>query len=266
MYRSISLICPTRISTSIWNRLGKLIIVCVFTLCGSVAQLAAEVSQPEDRLEPIESWLDEHVESFEYNNMPIGVLIGYISYRIPICFEGVERSSLVDRPKYSVSFQNISYRRLIDEVVGLDDTLQWKIISNGVINVFPRGGKDNEYSNSVLNSIIPELEVENVELLHLLSNGHPFGRMLEKYGLSLVHFIKGQDLIGTKKISVHLKDATIRECFNAIVKSAGDNFYWHIGDLKQREKSINGEEIDYRWYWIGQTYSRSSDSRHPPPR
>jgi hypothetical protein len=208
--------------------------------------------------------------------MPIGVLIGYISIKhLPICFEGVEfredqvqsirnqrgdlENSIVDRPKYNVSFQNISYRTLIDEVVGLDKALQWKIMPNGVINVFPRGDKDNEYSNSILNSIIPQLDVEDVELVHLLSNGHPFGRTLGKYGLSWIHFVKGQDLVGTKKISVHLKDATIRECLNAIVKSAGDNFYWHVMGLKQRGKSINGEEIDYRWYWVGQTYSRSPE-------
>lgn len=259
MYRSISLICPTRISTYIWNRLGKLVIACVFALCGFVAQPAAEVCQPEYRLELIESWLNEIVEKCEFNDIPISVLIGRISYHIPICFESVERSSFVDRPKYDVSFQNITYRKLMDEVVGLDDTFQWKITPNGVINVLPRGDKDDEYSNSILNSIITELDVENVELLHLLSNGHPFGRMLKKYGLSLVHFIKTQDLMGTKKISVHLRDATIRECFNAIVKSAGDNFYWHIGDLKHRGKWKNGKEFNYRWYWIGQTYSRSPE-------
>ena len=266
MCQSAFTIRTAQISTPIESRLWKLIVICVFVLCGSVAQAAEAGSQPEVRLEPIESWLDEHVESFEYNAMPIGVLIGYISHHIPICFEGVERNSLVDRPKYTASLQEISYRRLIDEVVGLDNTLQWKITPNGVINVFPRGDKDNEYSNSILNSIVPQLDVENVELAHLLSNGHLFGRTLGKYGLTFVHFVKEQDHTGTKKVSVHLKDATIRECLNAIVKSAGDNFYWHIGGLKQRGKSINGEEIDCRWYWVGQTYSRSSDSRHPPPR
>ena len=247
------------ISGSIWNGLRKLIVICVIALCGSVAQTVAGVSQSSVQSEPIESWLDEHVEKFERNDMPISVLIGRISYHIPICFEGVERNSLVDRSTYNVSFQNITYRTLIDEVIGLDDTLQWKISPNGVINVFPRGDKDDEYSNSILNPIIPELDVENVELAYLLSNAHPFGRALGTYGLSWVHFVKGQDFVGTKKISVHLKDATIRECLNAIVKSAGDNFYWHIGDLKHREKEINGEEIDYRWYWIGQTYSRSPE-------
>ena len=276
MCQSTSMICPTRISAVIWNGLQKLIVICTFALCGSCAQVGTEVSQPEVRFEPIESWLDEHVESFEYNDRPISVLIGYISNNyIPICFEGVEfrkdqvkwirdqrghvTNVIVYPPKYNVSFQNISYRTLIDRVVGLDNTLQWKIMPNGVINVFPRGDKNNEYINSILNPIIPELDVENVELLHLLS-GHPFGRTLdEKYGLSLVHFVKGQDHIGTKKISVHLKDATIRECLNAIVKSAGDNFFWHIDGLKQRGKWINGEEIDYRWYWVGQTHTRSSE-------
>ena len=256
MYQSASMICPSRISAAIWNGLQKLIVICLFALCGSCAQVGTEVSQPEVRFEPIESWLDQQVESFEYNDMPISVLIGYISYRVPICFEGIETNSLVDRPKYNVSFQNISYRMLIDEVVGLDNTLQWKITPNGVINVFPRGNKDDEYSNSILNAIIPRLDVENVELAYLLSNAHPFGRALGKYGLSLVQFIRGQDHTGTKKVSVHLKDATIRECLNAIVKSAGDNFYWHVMGLKQRGKGINGEEIDHRWYWVGQTHSR----------
>ena len=276
MCQSTSMIRPTRIAISIWNGLRKLIVICVFVLCGSCAQVGTEVSQPEVRFEPIESWLDEHVESFEYNNMPIGVLIGYISIKhLPICFEGVEfredqvqsirnqrgdlENSIVDRPKYNVSFQNISYRTLIDQVVGLDNTLQWKIMPNGVINVFPRGDKNNEYINSILNPIIPRLDVENVELVHLLYNGHPFGQTLGKYGLSLVHFVKGQDLTGTKKISVHLKDATIRECLNTIVKSAGDNFFWYIDGLKRRGEGINGEEIDYRWYWVGQTYSRSPE-------
>ena len=169
MCQSISMICMAQISTSIGSRLWKLIVICVCVLCGSCARVNTEVSRPEARFEPIESWLDEHVESFEYKDMPIGVLIGYISFHIPICFEGVERNSLVDRPKYNVSFQNVTYRTLIDKVVGLDNTLQWKITSNGVINVFPRGDKDDEYSNSILNFIIPELEVENVELAYLLS-------------------------------------------------------------------------------------------------
>ena len=276
MCQYTSMIRPTRIAISIWNGLRKLIVICVFVLCGSCAQVGTEVSQPEVRFEPIESWLDEHVESFEYNNMPIGVLIGYISIKhLPICFEGVEfredqvqsirnqrgdlENSIVDRPKYNVSFQNISYRTLIDEVVGLDKALQWKIMPNGVINVFPRGDKDNEYSNSILNSIIPQLDVENVELAYLLFNGHPFGRTLGKYGLTFVQFVRAQDRTGTKKVSVHLKDATIRECLNAIVKSAGDNFYWHVMGLKQRGKWINGEEIDCRWYSVGQTHSRSPE-------
>ena len=252
-----------------------LTIICIFALCRSGAQAVEEGSQPKTRLEPIESWLDEQVESFEYSDMTIGNLIAKISGRhLPMCYEGVEfgedkvqwirdhrgyiENSIVDLPKYSVSFQNISYRTLIDEVVGLDKALQWKITPNGVINVFPRGDKDNEYSNSILNSIIPELDVENVELLHLLSNGHPFGRALNwKYGLSWVHLVIGQDHVGTKKISVHLKDATIGECLNAIVKSAGDNFYWYIEGLKRRGEEINGEETDYyRFYQIGQTLSR----------
>ena len=253
MCQSTSMIRPARISTSIWNGLRKLIVIYTFALCGSCAQVGTEVSQPEVRFEPIESWLDEHVESFEYNNMPIGVLIGYISIKhLPICFEGVEfredqvqsirnqrgdlENSIVDRPKYNVSFQNISYRTLIDEVVGLDKALQWKIMPNGVINVFPRGDKDNEYSNSILNSIIPQLDVENVELAYLLFNGHPFGRTLGKYGLTFVQFVRAQDRTGTKKVSVHLKDATIRECLNAIVKSAGDNFFWHVDGLKTTRK------------------------------
>ncbi len=251
-----------------------LIVICVFALCGSGAQAAEGGSEPEARLEPIESWLDEQVEKIEFNDMIISSLIADISGdHIPICFEGVEfgedkvewirdhrgyiENSIVNLPKYNVSFQNISYRTLIDEVVGLDKALQWKIMPNGVINVFPRGDKDNEYSNSILNAIIPELDVENVELLHLLSNGHPFGRTLTgTYGLSWVHLVIGRDHVGTKKISVHLKDATIRECLNAIVKSAGDNFYWHIEGLKRRGEWINGEDIDYRWYQIGQTLSR----------
>ena len=275
MCQSASMICPDRISAAIWNGLQKLIVICTFALCGSCAQVGTEGSQPEVRFEPIESWLDEHVESFEYNNMPISVLIGHISYHIPICFEGVKfrkdqvkwihdrrghvTNVIVYPLKYNVSFQNISYRTLIDEVVGLDKALQWKIMPNGVINVFPRGNKDNEYSDSILNPIIPQLDVENVELVHLLSNAHPFGRTLGKYGLSWVHFVKGQDFVGTKKVSVHLKDATIRECLNAIVKSAGDNFYWHVMGLKQRGKWINGEEMDCRWYWVGQMYSRSPE-------
>lgn len=270
MCQSAFMIRIAQISTAIGSGLWKLIVICVCVLCGSCAQVSTEVSQPEARFEPIESWLDENIESLEYKDMPIGVLIGYISFHIPICFEGVQINSLVDRPKYNVSFQNIAYRTLIDEVVGLDNTLQWKVTSNGAINVFPRGDKDNEYSNSILNSIIPRLEVENIELAYLLSNAHPFGRTLGKYGLSWVHFIKGQDRTGTKKVSVHLKDVTLRECLNAIVKSAGDNFYWHIADLKQRGKGINGEEIDHRWYWVGQTHSRSpkylkSHSTSPPP-
>ena len=263
MCQFTSMIHTAQISTSIGSRLRKLIVIGIFALCGSVAQTAAGVSQSSVQFEPIESWLDEHVEKFERNDMPISVLIGRISYHIPICFEGVERSSLVDRPTYNISFQNITYRTLIDEVVGLDNSLQWKITPNGVINVFPRGDKDDEYSNSILNPIITELDVENVELAYLLSNAHPFGRTLGKYGLSWVHFVKGQDLVGTKKVSVHLKDATLRECLNAIVKSAGDNFYWHIAGLKQRGTGINGEEVNHRWYWVGQTYSRSPDGRSP---
>ena len=259
MCQSASIICPDQISAAIWSGLQKSIVICTFAFCVSVAQAATEASKPEAQLEPLQSWLDEHVERFEFNDMPISVLIGRISYHIPICFEGIDRDSLEDRPKYNVSFQNISCRTLIDEVVGLDDTLQWKITPNGVINVFPRGNKDNEYSNSILNSIIPELEVENVELAYLLSNAHPFGRTLARYGLSLVQFIRGQDHTGTRKVSVHLNDATIRECLNAIVKSAGDNFYWHVMGLKQRGKWINGEEMDCRWYWVGQTYSRSPE-------
>ena len=130
MCQSTSMIRPARISTSIWNGLRKLIVIYTFTLCGSCAQVGTEVSQPEFRFEPIESWLDGHVESFEYNDMPISVLIGYISYHIPICFEGVEfrkdqvkwirdqrghvTNVTVYPPKYNVSFQNISYRTLID--------------------------------------------------------------------------------------------------------------------------------------------------------
>ena len=131
---------------------------------------------------------------------------------------------------------------------------------DGVINVFPRGDENNEYSNSILNPVIPQLDVKNIELAYLLSNAHPFGRLLTgKYGLSFVHLVMGRDLTGTKKVSVHLKDATIRECLNAIVKSAGDNFYWHIEGLKRRGEWMNGEEIDYRFYWVGQTYSRSPE-------
>lgn len=251
-----------------------LIVICLFALCGSSTQAAEETSQPKTRLEPIESWLDEQVEKVEYNDMIISSLIADISGdHIPICFEGVEfgedkvewirdhrgyvENSIVNLPKYNVSFQNISYRTLIDRVVGLDKALQWKIMPNGVINVFPRGDKDNEYSNSILNSIIPELAVENVELAYLLS-GHPFGRTLdEKYGLAWVHIVIGRDHIGTKKVSAHLKDATVRECLNAIVKSAGDNFYWHIEGLKRRGEGINSEKTDYyRFFQIGQTGSR----------
>ena len=251
------------------------IAICLSVLCQSRLKAATEVSprgvsQSHARLEPIESWLDERVESIEYNDMLIGTLIGRISkLHIPICFEGVEFgldkvqwirdrgyivNSVVDRPKHSISFSNITYRQLLDEIIMLDQTLQWNISPNGVINVFPRGGENSEpYSNSILNDIIPELDVENVKLAYLLSNAHPFGRMLTgTYGLSFGHLVLGQDRTGTKEVSVSLRKATIRECLNAIVKSAGDAFYWHVESLRRRDEWIHGKEIDYRFYWVGQ--------------
>ena len=92
-----------------------------------------------------------------------------------------------------------------------------------------------------------------VELVYLLSNAHPFGRMLTgTYGLSFVYLPSEQDRTATKEVSVSLRKATIRECLNAIVKSAGDTFYWHIHSLRQRGKWIHGKEIEFRFYWVGQ--------------
>ena len=157
------------------------IAICLSVLCQSRLKAANEVSsrvvsQSHARLEPVESWLDERVKSIEFNDMLIGTLIGHISQRhIPICFEGVEfgedkvqwirddrgyiENSIVDRPKHSVSFSNITYRQLLDQIIMLDQTLQWKISPNGVINVSPQGGESNESgSNSILNNTIFSLE------------------------------------------------------------------------------------------------------------
>ncbi len=209
--------------------------------------------------------LEKRVDILEFQKMPLARMFGKLAFYIPISFEEIEFGDdkvqpvkrnnitvnlITDRPEYRREFRNKSYRDILNELVSLENYF-WDISPNGVINVLPRGKKDNKYSQSILNHIIPRLDIENVEIQVLFSGAHPFGRMLlEKYHIGYISLVIGKNTVGPTKVSVHLKNATIRECLNAIVKAAGDNFYWRLNGWR-RAGEHKGKKIKFRFLCIG---------------
>jgi len=116
---------------------------------------------------------------------------------------------------------------VLDHVITVSPGYQWSE-SGGVVNVFPL--EDYE----VLNLTVPEFEFENKtkhELLAEVIQTKQFRQYLKKYSVSaprLLYMGGLQDPRPPRKFSISLKNATVRDILNEIVRLNGSSTWVYM--------------------------------------
>jgi hypothetical protein len=189
-------------------------------------------------------------------------------YGCPISIERIEYTQqdcipqgnnwiVKNRPRVSRSFSNVTVREVLTELARLDPGYQWNVYEKKFVSFEPRTKKLGGTEKSVLDTLV-SVDATNVPLSVLLSPAHPFGRELSyQYGLALLGIIKGINPEFHKiRISVQLKNVSLREAFNQIAAEAesvtGDLFCWSINGRKIEGRDQNGKLVTARNF----TFSR----------
>lgn len=152
---------------------------------------------------------------FSIVNVPLGM---------SLAFENVDANEITK----NINPKSYVIKDLLDQIVETDSRYKWKEYS-GVINIF----SENDYS--ILETRIPEFKVENEypwKMDELLVQTKEFQSYLRernlidkipdpdnKLGFLFIGFIGKPD--PRQKISIDLKNATVREILNEIVRKKG---------------------------------------------
>ena len=149
-----------------------------------------------------------------------------------------------NRPLVSRSFSNVTVREFLAELARMDAGYQWKVTDDKFVSFEPRTKKLGGTKKSVLDTPV-SVDATNVPLNVLLSRAHPFGRELfYQHGLVFSMLVIGKDPEFHKiRISVKLRNVTLREAFNQIAAEAesvtGDLFCWSIAGRKIEGRGPN---------------------------
>ena len=187
-------------------------------------------------------------------------------YGCPISIERIEYTQqdcipqgnnwiVKNRPRVSRSFSNVTVRELLTELTRLDPGYQWNVYDEKFVSFEPRTKKLGGTEKSVLDTLV-SVEATNVPLSVLLSPAHPFGRELfYQHGLGFAVIVLGVDPEFHKiRISVQLRNVTLREAFNQIAAEAesvtGDLFCWSITGRKIEGRDQNGKLVTTRDFYF----------------
>ena len=180
---------------------------------------------------------------------PISIEI--IEYTLQDCIPQGNNWIVKNRPRVSRSFSNVTVREVLTELARMDAGYQWKVTDEKFVSFEPRTKKLGGTEKGVLDTPV-SVEATNVPLNVLLSRAHPFGRELfYQHGLGFSMLVIGKDPEFHKiRISVKLRNVTLREAFNQIAAEAesvtGDLFCWSIAGRKIDGPDSNGKMVTIR--------------------
>lgn len=134
-----------------------------------------------------------------------------------------------------------SLRGVLDSIVATDPRYTWEV-KDDVINVLPSNGLPPFFAIRMSRFEVSQVESPNEALFQLLAIpelqqarlnlGHHFGQ-----GGTYPFCPKGCPPKETKKISVSLKDVTVREALNAIARAHG-NAVWKFSQSECGERKL----------------------------
>lgn len=142
---------------------------------------------------------------------------------------GVAKLSDCNDPTFSFKPQDYSLRGVLDSIVSSDPRYMWEI-KDGVVNVVP-----DKRLPSFLAVRISKFEISDVEslreVLSLLLSLPEVREAQRSLGSQAVQggsyaFCPGGCSPKEKRISISLKDVTVREALNAIARTHGNAVWW----------------------------------------
>lgn len=194
------------------------------------------------------SILDRQINQSELDEEEIipALMKSFYSTKVPAGVSGVFRDYTKDEfePKLNFSLKQLSLRDVLAEITTLETRYQWKE-ENGVINVYPT----TDYL--ILDTVIPEFYFENKTkeiLLSELLNTKEFQEYLKENQLSVVPFqiisgLRGKQ-VETRKFTTNLKNVTVREILNEIVRQNGKSTWIY----KEYDSNFLDKENTKRYY------------------
>lgn len=123
-----------------------------------------------------------------------------------------------ERLHYSFTPPNRSLKDVLEEIVRVEPSYQWEF-DRGVVNLIPR---DNY---RVLDSVVPEFDVEKVskeDAIESLMKKSEFMGTQAAFGLEMGgSYFDGPCSREPPKVSIHLKNASVRTILNEVVRQNG---------------------------------------------
>lgn len=190
--------------------------------------------------------IDESELRFENQDIVSALMRSFSSTKVPAGVSQIFRdyTETEDEPTINFSSGNLSLGKILTEITRLEPRYQWKE-ENGVINVYPT----NDYP--ILDTVISEFYFENKtkgELLFELLNTKEFQEYLKGNQLSVVPFqiisgLRGKQ-VETRKFTTNLKNVTVREILNEIVRQNGKSTWIY----KEYDSNFLDKENTKRYY------------------
>jgi hypothetical protein len=203
--------------------------VFVTAICSLFSVAVTDASQGK----PKESILDLKIESLKVDNGDMEEALRLLRqkdpYRILIGFEEVPHREGEKGKNISVELTDATVVEILDRLCEADPRYTYEVVSDALINVFPRGAKSDP--NNLLNMIVRDFEVNEYMLPHnlIIRIGEWAPELREYLRLKAEEHarktgrpigIAGSILSGNAplpRISLKLQNMTVREILNAIV-------------------------------------------------
>jgi hypothetical protein len=125
--------------------------------------------------------------------------------------------------RYSLAPNVLSFKGLLESIVEVEPKYQWRI-ENGVVNLFPRYVNLSFPDYQITSLMVENAETLNDAVIQLLSNpdvqqGISKFRLEYLYRGGIGYYGKHQNNASSQRFSLSLRNITLREALNAIVRA-----------------------------------------------
>lgn len=185
--------------------------------------------------------LDRPVSDFRIEDGSVGWVLSNAARRfeVPVGFEGARDPDA--GPQVSVDIRGGTLRDVLDAVVRQDPRYEWRVV-DGVINVFPKAGRD-ELLVSLLATPVREFSIAEGtgrKVIQMRITDLPeIKAKLEAAHVTPTYFVVSNldvNPVGAK-FSLTMTDTTVRGLLNRIVRDSTAKF-WVL-----RRDGVNGEDL-----------------------
>lgn len=206
----------------------SVLLIALVLLLGSLS--IATGQQHAQGLDQSSDLLDRQAKRANLENVIVGqaVVNALLDGRVP---GGVAKvADCNDAVTYSFRLRKYSLRGVLDSIVATDRRYTWEV-KDDVINVIPSNGPPPFLAVHVSRFDLHNTESPEEALSQLLAVPEVKRAQLSLgpravQGRVSVFCPQGCPTEETKKISVSLKGATVRECLNAIARAHGNAVWW----------------------------------------